>query len=95
MCQTWVGMSIRARKTPETASRNGFCTRSGEKSTEYTGLLFCTDKIISSNKLSKRVKIRKSSEWGLLTENKLKLMYLELSEEVVDGSLLENKMIFR
>ena len=29
-----------------------------------------------------------------MTEDKLKLGYLELREEVVDGGLVENKMIF-
>ena len=34
------------------------CTRLGENSTEYMRLLFCTEKIILSNRLGKRVKTR-------------------------------------
>ena len=56
MCQTWIELSIPARKTPGTVSRTCICTRSGENSTEYMRLLFRTDKIILSNKLRKRVK---------------------------------------
>ena len=59
MCQTWIGMSISARKTPETVSRPWICTRSGENSTEYMRLLFRTEKINLSNKVRTRVKTRK------------------------------------
>ena len=65
MCQTWIRMSIRARKTPETVSRTWICPRSGENSTDYIRLLFCTEieKIILSDKLSERVKQSKKNDW--------------------------------
>ena len=48
------------QKTPQTVSRTWICTRSGENSTEYIRLLFCTEKIILSNKMTKRAKTRKN-----------------------------------
>ena len=36
MCQTWIGMPIRARKTPDTVSRIWICTGSGENHTMRT-----------------------------------------------------------
>ena len=75
MWQTWIGMSIRAQKTPEIVSRIWICTRSGEKSTNYIRLLFCTEKTILSDKLNKRYSLKRRS----VTD-------LELREEVVVGS---------
>ena len=62
------------QKTPETASRN-ISLKSGKNYTEFAKLLFCTEKIILSNKLSEQngVKTR------LLAD-------LELREEVFDGT---------
>ena len=48
MCQTWIGMSNRAGKTPQTVSRTWVCTKSPEIFTENIRLLFCTEKIILS-----------------------------------------------
>ena len=36
MCQTWIGMPIRARKTPDTVSRTWICTGSGKNHTMGT-----------------------------------------------------------
>ena len=69
LCQTWIGMSILAEKAPETVSRTSICTRSGKN------LLFCTEKIVFCNKLSKRYRVKTRT-----------MTNLELREEVVDGS---------
>ena len=72
----------------ETVSCTWIFTRSGENSTEYIRLLFCTEKIILSNKMTKRAKEQKqerAERRGNLTKIKLKLGCLELREEVVDG----------
>ena len=45
-------MSMRAKKS-EAASRTWISTRSGMNSFEYIKLLFCSEKIIFSKKLSK------------------------------------------
>ena len=59
MCQTRIGMSIRARKTAQTVSSTRIFARSGENSTENLRLLFCTEKIILSHELSKRYRIKR------------------------------------
>ena len=66
-------MSIRATKTPDTVSRSWICTRSGKNSTKCIRLLFCTEIIILSNKLSKRYRVNRMTD-------------VVLREEVVDGS---------
>ena len=73
MCQTWIGMSNRAKKFPETVSSTWICTRSGEKSNEYIMLLFCTEKIFLSNNLGERYRVKTR----IVTD-------LELTEKVVD-----------
>ena len=62
MYQTRIGMFIHARKTSETVSRTRICTRSGNNLTGYMIMLFGTEKIILSSKLSKRVKTKKCCE---------------------------------
>ena len=54
-CQTWIRMSICARKTLQIVSRTWICTKSTENSTENIWLLFCTEKITLSNKLRGKV----------------------------------------
>ena len=85
-------MSIRARKTPEIVSRTWVCTRSDENSTEYVRLLFCTEKIVLSNKLSNRHRVERTIDIQLrgrwLTVVKLILKFFQLREEVVDGNEL-------
>ena len=79
MCQTWIGMSFWAENTTETVSCTRICTKSGESSTEYIGLLFCAENIILSTKLSKRYRVKTR---------------FTVEREVVDGSKVENKRIF-
>ena len=63
-------MSILAEKAPETVSRTSICTRSGKNSNEYINLLFCTDKIVFCNKLSKRYRVKTRTMTNLeLREN--------------------------
>ena len=50
------------QKTPETVSRTWICTRSGENSIENIRLPFSAEKIISSNKLSKRHRLKRTSD---------------------------------
>ena len=87
-------MSIPARKTPQTVSRTEIYTKSAKNFTETIRFLFCTEKIILSyklqGKLNKQKIQRKKKDLQLrekyLTVVKLKLKYLELRKEVVDGS---------
>ena len=77
-------MSIRTRKTPQTVSRTWICTKSAEISTESMRLLFCTEKIILSNKLR-----------GKLNNKRFRVkIRFTVEREVVDGSKVENK-VFR
>ena len=54
-------------------SRTWICTRSGGNSTENIKLLVCTEKIILSDKLSKRYRVKGTTD-------------LQFREAVVDGS---------
>ena len=55
---------------PEVVSRTTNCTRSSENYTKYIRLLFFTEKIILSNKLSKNKKELREGEAGGLVVNK-------------------------
>ena len=44
------------QKTPQSVSRTWICTKSAENSTKNIMLLFCTEKIILSNKLRGKLK---------------------------------------
>ena len=54
-----------AEKALETVSRTSICTRSGKNSNEYISLLFCTEKIVFCNKLSKRYRVKTRKKTSL------------------------------
>ena len=70
------------KKSSETVFRTCNCKRSGVIFTEYIRLLFCTEKIILSNKLSKRY----SGKERIMTD-------LKHREDVLDGSCVKIKKL--
>ena len=58
MCKTWIGIANRAKDTPETLSPTWLCYRSGERSTEFIRLLFCTEKLVLNKNLSERNRVK-------------------------------------